>query len=138
MRELSPVHLSCQKKKYKNHPPPQKTCLEKLSHLSLILRHNPQPWALLQTLVLHSPFPSPYFMPMTLLHRWEVSWPYLQSHFPNRAWLNDTKLRIPNPPNSRGKQTFSQATKEYLKHSVEEPQEISAFSNYSSNCPRYS
>ena len=54
---------------------------------SLIFRHNPKPWALVQALVHQLPFLSPYFMAMTLHHRCEVSWPYLQSHFPNRAWL---------------------------------------------------
>ena len=55
LRGTSPIHLSCQKRIRKPSSTTKEKCLAKVSHPSLILRHNPQPWALLQALV-HQPW----------------------------------------------------------------------------------
>ena len=62
-----------------------------------------------------------YLVAITLHQRCEPSWPNLHNHFPKRAWLKWTKFLTPKPPASRGEHTFSQATKECLKHSSEDP-----------------
>ncbi|KAL4651978.1 hypothetical protein ACB092_01G199800 [Castanea dentata] len=88
----------------------------------LMFFHIPHPCAPLTTLAHHPPLASPYLEAITCLHKCVTSFPNRQSHFPSKAWLNNPIFQIPKPLDSTGYTTFSQATSENLKTSLDLPQ----------------
>ena len=111
---VGPHHGSCQKLTWLPSSTLYKTWLKNFFVPSLILLHIPHLWAPLTPLVHQPPLASLYLATITWRHNLLFSFPKHHNHFPSKALLNNTTLRIPKPPHLTGKHTLSQATKGYF------------------------